>query len=260
MGYMDSSSASIVIINAAPRAYAGPLRSAIANRHRAQARGREATLLVIALPPDAFGAERWYDMVWAVPTCEDPADNAPTDGMSAAAYWAAYEPPGWHVLDRIGHLPAPPVIPAVARAKDPDVDGFIAANPGWDRVYRDRAELEADLRGRELETARGDRSASAFDWAPLAERLCVVADSLTPPRLDPVDRLRIAGIRLARARQAVTDARHSLYALARNALAAGVPKTAIASAAGVSRPTLDAWLAELETPSSTTPAAATEPS
>jgi len=209
------------------------------------------TLMIIALPVGAFGSDRWFDLTWAIPTAEklddgDGAGHSDHDPWSeeAGEFWDGFHPSGWHVISRIGHLPAPSRVPAEQRAIPVDTDAYIAANPSWDRFWNSRDELEAQLLHEAVESARRDFSAETYLWGPLAARVLQLTDTLTPPKLAPIDKVRLAGLRLEMARKEIVSATMSLNCLAANAVQSGEPKTTVAAAAGVSRPTLDSWLSK----------------
>ncbi|MFF2751141.1 hypothetical protein ACFVVA_37095 [Kitasatospora sp. NPDC058048] len=97
---------------------------------------------------------------------------------------------------------------------------------------------------------QNDRTAARYDWPKLAEVLAELHTTLTPPRLDPLQRMAVGGVRVHLLEQELTNARRSLAQLTRNARAVTNPttdkpahtKTKVAGYAGITRATLDAYL------------------
>ncbi|WP_280686310.1 hypothetical protein [Kitasatospora sp. MAA19] len=139
----------------------------------------------------------------------------------------------------------------------------IAAPPELDLSHLSPAELKllggyeqaAEVaRQRQATQVRNGRSLARYNWAGLAADVVELHTTLTPPRLTPLQRVAVGGVRVYLLEQDVINARKGLAQLSRNARAVINPKTGkpahtktiIAAYGGITRVTLDAYLRENE--------------
>ncbi|MFJ1757329.1 helix-turn-helix domain-containing protein [Kitasatospora sp. NPDC088134] len=157
-----------------------------------------------------------YSLSWAMPAvCPGPAGGAPDCPTCTREVLQPDErlPPHlrWEDVAQIGSV------------RPEAVRGALSTGPATDRLGLDWAQL---------------------DWAGLAARIAEV-HALRPPRLDKVQRVAVAGARVHALEQALGSARASLGQFARNAWegrSAKLTRAELAERAGVSRPTLNAYL------------------
>lgn len=137
--------------------------------------------------------------------------------------------------DRLSDVPEP---------TDADVDAMESRQPGSIEFFGGRDEVLEELRKQRRIASRYDRSDDRWDWDELAERIAGIANGLTPPTPTTRERLQIAGARIQETQDAHAAAKRSAAGLAQNAhQQGGITKLDMASDLGVTRPTLDTWLA-----------------
>jgi len=94
-----------------------------------------------------------------------------------------------------------------------------------------------------------DSTAGVYDWDDLAGRLAGLAARERPPRLDPEQRVALAGVRRLRALTEIDNATESLKGLMANTRSSGPSR--LEKLSGVSRQTITAWLGKLPTDTDT---------
>jgi len=193
-------------------------------------------------------------MSWACPVLEPPEVQQ--------EYPAAH---GWHIIAGAGELDWPPLRPEeeiwpALLAKDPiptgkhaeDQAGFLGVTV--EKMHLDNLRRhylsDAHLAGAKRNPRDINFAPLVRDWDVTARELADFLDSHRPPQLTAEQRVMAQGVRLAQLQTQVNNTKASLGHLMRNAARRhGEPlprgfRSDLARWGGVSRPTVDSWLAD----------------
>lgn len=193
----------------------------------------------------------WYQADWGIPALcpSNPHqcgawDYEPLPHEDAAAIAAATRPHLWMLpLVKVAETRARrrPAAEIQAENGPATLEGFSLEQI---KMLGGEAAALQLIEDRNAIYARHGQATELYDWSRLAADLVDAFAASEQPTLTPFQRVQFAGARLEILRELEAATKTSLAQLVRNAAAAdaGIKKVDLAAAAGVSRPTVDAWL------------------
>ncbi|MFD8705877.1 hypothetical protein ACFV1W_25280 [Kitasatospora sp. NPDC059648] len=218
-------------------------------------------------PPTTHAA---YSVRWSLPVLCQYRESGYAPGCEACASIREWEyltkdgitPPApadelvhtwWEDIAEVTTLRAK-IVPAEQRLADLPEPDLSHLSPGQIRLLGGEEKAAQWAHRQQVVNVEHDRSATRYDWPRLAAALVELRTTLSAPRLTPLQRVAVAGVRVHLIEQDLTNARKSLAQLTRNARAATDPATGkptakktIARYGGITRVTLDAYLSSSDT-------------
>lgn len=171
----------------------------------------------------------------------------------------------WHIIAEAGELDWPPLRPEeevwpALLAREPIPTGedaeqraaFLGKSVREMHLDNLRRHYLSDSHFGSLKRNKTDVNFDPIvrDWTATAKELAAFLDTHRPPKLTAEQRVMVTGVRLAELELAVSHTKISLGRLMRNSAVGHGPKlphgfkSSLAQWGGVSRPTVDAWLAD----------------